>query len=380
MRIAINTRLLLPHKLDGIGWFTAETVRRIVINHPEHDFFFFFDRKPAEQFIFASNVHPVVLFPQARHPLLWYLFFEWSIPHVLKKYKIDLFLSTDGWLSLRAKVPTLTVIHDLNFEHASDYLRPSHQRYMKHFFPLFARRADRIATVSQFSKDDIAQLYSVDPNKIDVVFDGSHDYYRPYSETENIKTRQQYCDGKHYFIFVGTISKRKNLTNTLLAFEQFKNSHQSSDMQLLVVGSRYWWGEELAAAFDGMSHKNDVHFVGHVESDALSRMMSASTALLYASLFEGFGIPILEAFYAETAVITSNVTSMPEVAGNAALLVDPLNVTEIASAMAQVSDNPSLRSELIELGRQRRELFSWDRTAELLWKSIMTLKEQKQIQ
>ena len=162
MRIAINTRLLLPHRLDGIGWFTAETVQRMVRNHPEHEFFFLFDRKPDPQFLFAPNVHALKLNPQARHPILWYLFFEWSVTRALKKHKIDLFLSPDGWMSLRTKVPTLTVIHDLNFEHADDYLRPSHQRYMKHFFPLFAQKATRIATVSEFSKEDIAQLYSID--------------------------------------------------------------------------------------------------------------------------------------------------------------------------------------------------------------------------
>ena len=120
MRIAVNTRLLLPGRLDGIGWFSFESLRRIVVDHPEHQFFFLFDRKPAQEFIFADNVTPVVLFPQARHPLLWWLFFEWSVPYALRKYNVDIFVSTDGWMSLRTNIPTLTVMHDLNFEHAND--------------------------------------------------------------------------------------------------------------------------------------------------------------------------------------------------------------------------------------------------------------------
>lgn len=373
MRIAVNTRLLLPHRLDGIGWFTAETLRRIVTAHPEHDFFFLFDRRPDPQFIFASNVHPVVLIPQARHPWLWYMFFEWSIPRALRRIKADLFLSPDGWLSLRTDVPTLTVIHDLNFEHAKDFLRPSHQRYMKHYFPRFAHRADRIATVSEFSKQDIAKLYGVDANKIDVVYDGSHDYYKPFSAAQQQATRDEYAGGSEYFIFVGTISRRKNLTNILLAFDTFADHHPDRGVKLLVVGSRYWWGEELAAAYDGMRHGDDVVFVGHVDSDVLARLMAASLALVYTSLFEGFGIPILEAFYAETAVITSDVTSMPEVAGDAAILVDPLKPDDIASAMSAIVDNKGLREQLIAKGRQRRTLFSWHRTATLLWQSIMKL-------
>ena len=191
MRIAVNTRLLLAHRLDGIGWFTAESLARIVRAHPEHQFFFFFDRTPDPSFLFAPNVQPVVLKPQARHPVLWYLFFEWSVTRALKRYCIDLFLSPDGWISLRTHVPTLTVIHDLNFEHASDFLRPSHQRYMKRYFPRFARKATRIATVSEFSKDDIATTYGVDSKKIDVVYDGSNADYRPLSEEEQIAVRKE---------------------------------------------------------------------------------------------------------------------------------------------------------------------------------------------
>ena len=122
MRIAINTRLLLKGKMDGIGWFTAETASRIVRMHPEHTFYFLFDRKPDPSFLFADNVVPVVLCPQARHPVLWYLFFEWAVPLALKRYKIDLYMSPDGMMPQRPGVPTLTVIHDLNFEHSSDNL------------------------------------------------------------------------------------------------------------------------------------------------------------------------------------------------------------------------------------------------------------------
>jgi hypothetical protein len=143
--------------MDGIGWFTTETMKRIVRSHPEHEFYFFFDRQYDPCFVFGENVHPVVLFPPARHPILWYLFFEHSVKRALKRYKIDLFVSPDGYMSLGTKVPTLTVIHDINFEHSKDNLKPSHQRYMTYFSPQFARYSTRIATVSEFSKQDISK-------------------------------------------------------------------------------------------------------------------------------------------------------------------------------------------------------------------------------
>ncbi len=375
MRIGINTRLLLAGKLDGIGWFTAETLKRIVLAHPEHEFYFFFDRKPDPRFIFSTNVHSVVLCPQARHPILWYIFFQWSIPKALKRYKIDLFLSPDGYMSLDTKVPTLTVIHDLNFEHSPDNLKPSHQRYMTYFSPQFARYSTRIATVSEYSKQDIADTYHIEPEKIDVVYDGAHEGYRPLSPTEQQRTREKYAGGNPYFIFISTIIKRKNLATLLTAFDQFKQN-DCKGTKLLVVGHKVWWKDELAKAYEQMVHKEDVVFLGRAEPDTLACLLGGATALVYPSFYEGFGIPILEAFEAEVPVITSNCTSMPEVAGDAALLINPTNVNALTNALTQIVSNPALCEQLIAKGRIQRTHFSWDITANLLWQSMTKTIEQ----
>ena len=370
MRIAVNTRLLLHDRLDGIGWFTAETARRMVLAHPEHEFFFFFDRKPHPEFLFADNVTPVVLCPQARHPVLWYLYFEWSTQIALKRYKIDLYLSPDGMMPLHPKVPTLNVIHDLNFEHASGNLKASHQRYMSHYFPLFARNATRLATVSSYSKKDIAETYGIPAEKIDVVYDGAHSNYRPHSDDEKEAIRQRFTDGHPFVIFISTILKRKNLANLLLAFDKVKEDKSNEDLKLVVVGSRVWWQDELESAWNGMKHQSDVIFPGRVEPNDLSALLSAAEMLVYPSYFEGFGIPILEAMYAETAVIASRTTSMPEVGGDAVLYIDPSDKDDIAHAISRLRDK-TLQQEFIEKGRLQRQKFSWEITANLLWDSMM---------
>lgn len=375
MRIGVNTRLLLSGKMDGIGWFANETLKRLVLNHPEHDFYFFFDRKYDPCFVFGSNVHPVVLCPQARHPVLWYLFFQISIKRALKRYNIDLFLSPDGYLPLGTDVPTLTVIHDINFEHSKDFLKPSHQRYMTYFFPQFARYSTRIATVSEFSKQDISTVYNIQPEKIDVVYDGAHEGYRALPPSTQQAALEKYTDGKRYFIFISTILKRKNLATLLTAFDRFREQ-DAEGMKLVVVGHRVWWQDELKRAFDAMSHKDDVLFIGRAEPDELALLLASATALVYPSLFEGFGIPILEAFHAEVPVITSNTTSMPEVAGDAALLVEPTDVDQLKAALQRVAVDAGLCAELVERGRKRRELFSWDITASRLWDSMMTTFEE----
>lgn len=375
MRIGVNTRLLLSGKMDGIGWFTAETLRRIVLAHPEHDFFFFFDRTPDPTFIFSSNVHPIILCPQARHPILWYIFFQQSIPRALKRHKIDLFLSPDGYMSLNTKVPTLTVIHDLNFEHSPDNLKPSHQRYMTYFSPQFARYSTRIATVSEYSKQDIVNTYHIEADKIDVVYDGAHEGYHPLSPSEQRLTREQYAGGNRYFIFISTIIKRKNLATLLTAFDQFKqDDHEGT--KLLVVGHRVWWKDELAKAYEQMSHKEDVVFLGRTEPEELIRLLGSAISLVYPSLYEGFGIPIIEAFQAEIPVITSDCTSMPEVAGDAAILIEPTDTDAMSNALTRVANDSNLRNQLISEGRSRRTLFSWDKTATLLWESMAKTYEQ----
>lgn len=369
MKIAVNTRLLLKNRLEGIGIFTLETLARITQAHPEHQFYFLFDREYDDSFVFCENVTPVVAHPQARHPYLWYLFFEYGIPLKLKKIKPDLFLSTDGWIPTRLNIPTVNVIHDLNFLHHPEFVPPVVRRYYDRFFPKFARNATRLATVSQFSRDDIHQSYQVPMENIDVVYNGANTAYKPYTEEQQASVKQQYTDGHDYFLFVGLIHKRKNLDNVFRAFDLFKE-RTNSPMKLVVVGDKKWWAGEIEDTYLAMRHREDVVMLGRRQIDELNALTAAATAMVYASLFEGFGQPIVDAFNAHTAVVTSNISSMPEIAGDAALLVNPYNVEEIANAMGQLYQNPQLRNTLIEKGIARKGLYTWDRTAELLWQTI----------
>ncbi len=369
MKIAVNTRLLLKEKLEGIGWFTYETLKRIVTAHPEHTFYFIFDRDYSEEFVFAENVQPVITFPPARHPYLWYLYFEHAIPYVLRKLQPDLFLSPDGALSLRTDIPQISVIHDINFVHNKEYLKPVVYKYYNKYFPLFAQKATRIATVSNFSKQDICHHFHIPEEKIDVVYNGSNPVFLPLNAEAKREARVRYAYGYDYFLFVSAIHKRKNLANILRAFELFKEK-TSSDYRFIVVGERAGEQGDIDDVLKNMKHKDDVRFLGHLKMNELAQVMGAAQCLVYASLFEGFGIPIVEAFQAETAVITSNVTSMPEIAGDAAWIVNPLSVEEIAEAMRQAATDEALRQKYIAQARIQRTRFSWELSAEKLWNCI----------
>jgi glycosyltransferase involved in cell wall biosynthesis len=272
-------------------------------------------------------------------------------------------------LSTRTNVKSLAVIHDLNFEHYPKDLPFSVRKYYRHFFPRFASKAARIATVSQFSKEDIIHQYHVSREKIDVVYDGSNELYSPLSGAEIQEVRNKYTHGAPYFVFIGSLHPRKNLSNLFHAFNDFKKQ-QPSDIKLVIVGEKKWWTKEIRRAYNNLDHPEDVIFCGRQKLAELRNILGASLALTYVSYFEGFGIPIVEAFRCNVPVITSNVTSMPEVAGDAALLVDPFSPSAIAEAMRKISMDSSLRNELIRRGSIRCNEFTWQKTAERLWTSI----------
>lgn len=364
----------MQNKLEGIGWFTYETFKRIVRAHPEHTFWFVFDRGPVDDFRFSDNVKTLILHPPARHPFLWWFRYEILFPFVIKYCKADLFVSPDGWMTLGTKVKCVQVLHDLNFEHKPKDLPFFTRWYYRYFFKRYALKARRIATVSNYSKQDIVKTYQIPAAKIDVAHNGCNEYYSPTTEEEKDQTRDRYTGNSPYFLYVGALIPRKNIIRMYEAFDRFKAQDQLHT-KLVMVGSTRWATSEIKQALENMKYRQDVIFLGRRQTKELRQLYSAARALLFVPCFEGFGIPILEAFYCETAVITSNITSMPEVAGDAALLTDPYSVASIAQAMIQISTNEQLRAELISKGKKQRELFSWNKTAEKLWDCMMKAVE-----
>jgi glycosyltransferase involved in cell wall biosynthesis len=369
MRIVVNTRFLIKDRLEGIGWFTFETFKRITASHPEHEFVFLFDRPYSEEFIFSKNITPVVLFPPARHPLLWTIWFEWSVRRFLKKTKPDVFISADGFLSLRAKTTSVAVIHDINFEHRPYDLPILARAYYRYFFPKFARKATRIITVSDFSKKDICQTYHISGSLIDVVYNGANPIYTPLTEDKINETRVQYTHGSKYFIFIGSLHPRKNIVGLLKAFDAFKTK-TGLEHKLVIVGERMFDSGHYQIVFNSLKYKKEVVFTGRLLPEDLHLLLGSADALVFVPFYEGFGIPVIEAFNCDIPVVASNVTSIPEIAGEAAILVDPNFIENITEGMEKIVMNDFLRKDLILKAREQRQKFSWDKTAQNLWDSI----------
>ena len=370
MRVGVNSRLLLKDKLEGIGYFTLKNLERLTRNHPDCEFVLFFDRPYDRDFVFAKNVKPIVIPLPTRHPMLWHIYFEILLPIYIRLYKIDVLFSPEGYVPTRVKSPMLCTIHDINFEHDKTYIgNRVYQRYMEYFTPRFAKSANAVLTVSEFSKQDIATTYQIDENKIFNVESSANEDYITYSKEENERTRERYSNSCPYFYFVGSLQKRKNLTNLFRAFDLFKDKTQSN-VKLLIVGSKKWWKGEIEDTFNAMRFRNEVVFTGRLPLEEVNRIASASIGLVFVSFFEGFGVPPLEAYRSSTAVITSNTSSMPEIAGEGALYANPYDVESICEAMIRLYSNPLLREELIRKGQEQAKKYSWDKTAELVWNAI----------
>ncbi|MFZ5940593.1 MAG: glycosyltransferase family 4 protein [Bacteroidota bacterium] len=375
MKIAVNTRLMIPGRLDGIGWFTYETLRRITSSHPEHQFYFIFDRKFSKELVFSENVTPVIVHPPTRHPLLWMIWFEISVPSVLRRLGADIFLSTDGFLSMTSKVPQVGVIHDINFHHRPEDLPFFNRRYYRYYFPRFARKAARLATVSEYSRRDIINHYDIAEEKIDLVYNGANEMYEPIPELQKEKVRKKYADGAPYFIFVGNLHPRKNVRNLLRAFQLFREENKG-DFKLIIVGEKFFFTRPIEDQLESMPYRKDVIFTGRLSSEELKDLLGAAFALTFVPFFEGFGIPLIEAMRSEIPVITSNVTSLPEIAGDAALYVNPESPGSIRDAMVRLVKEPGLREDLVLKGRARRKLYSWDNTAQALWSTVEKVLQQ----
>lgn len=370
MKIAVNTRLLIKDKMDGIGLFTFEMLNIITKQHPEISFYFIFDRKPSADFIFGDNVQPVVLWPKTRHIYLFPFWYQIILKKALRRLNPDVFVATDGMFPLRSNINTLAVIHDLNFEHYPETLPKNVLNYYLKYFPQFAKKATRIATVSEFSKNDIVNTYHIKEDKIDVVYNGANSKFQPISFEEKLKVKTTYTQQQNYFLFVGTLHPRKNILRLLMAFNQFKKVTKSK-MKLVLAGKKMWWTTEINAFFEQMEVKSDVVFTGRLSEQELIKITAAAYAITYVPIFEGFGIPLVEAMQCGVPVITSNVTSMPEVVEDAGLLVNPFSEEEITQAMIRLAADENLRKELMLKSIQQATKFSWEKSAQLLMDAIM---------
>jgi glycosyltransferase involved in cell wall biosynthesis len=302
------------------------------------------------------------------------LWFEWAVARALKKYQADIFLSLDGFLSLRTDVPTVMVVHDIAHTHYREHTPFLVYHYYAYFVPKFIQKAAQVVTVSHFVKKDILQNFVLQREPI-VCFNAGREVFKALNQAEIEMIQATYSNKKPYFLYVGAVHPRKNVDRLITAFDMFK-TNTGSDFKLLIGGRVAWQADSVQKAYQSAQFQEDILFLGFVEDNILPKIVASAYALVYVSLSEGFGIPLVEAMNCDVPVITSDTTSMPEVAGDAAILVNPTNIEAIADAMKQLVDNQLLRNRLIEKGRLQRTKFDWNVSSEKLYQAIFGIRKE----
>jgi glycosyltransferase involved in cell wall biosynthesis len=291
---------------------------------------------------------------------------EFIIPFFYKKHKPDLVIAPDGIISLNTSAKQLGIIHDIHFVRYPSFIKFSNRVYYTFFFKRFCKKATAIATVSQFCKNDIAMAFSINKEKISVVYNGINTNLQPLSIEQKRVTKDKWTSGKNYFFYIGGLHPRKNLVRLLQAFDLFKSS-TNSDMKLVIAGGVLWDGDEITEQHKKCIFKKDILFTGRLSEDELNLLFGSSYALTLVSIFEGFGIPLVEAMELQIPILTSNVTAMPEVVGNAAYLVNPFDINDISKGMKFIVEDSDFYSELIKRGNEQKKKFSWYNSSKSLW-------------
>ena len=375
MVIAVNTRFLPDDYPDEYRCFIYETFKRIIGNNPEHEFIFISDRKYIHPLIAGTNVKQVITGPPTRYPLLLKFWFDIKIPAFLKKYKADVFISCDGICSLSTKVPQCLVLHDLAFLQQSSFIKKSYLNFYKKYTPKFLSKAKSIATVSEFSKQIIVSQYNTDVSAIDVVFSGSNEKFQPIDDEEKPTVKNQYSEGKEYFMYTGAIHPTNNLLNLLKAFSVFKKRQQTS-MKLLLAGKLALTYQSFKENLKSYKYRNDVVVIQDVEGKELIKITGAAYGLINPSSYQGFTSSVLQAMRCDVPVITAAGSSMQKITNGAVLYVDANNHKDIAEKMMVLYKDESPRKKLIEKGRSIAGEYNWNRTADLLWQCILKACKQ----
>ncbi|MBN1660589.1 MAG: glycosyltransferase family 4 protein [Anaerolineae bacterium] len=284
----------------------------------------------------------------------------------------SLFHATEHLLMPLRDVPTVLTVHDMIFK-----LFPEHQKRLNYWYlnatmPLYCRRASAVVTVTEASKRDIVAHYRLPPEKVGVIYEAASPEFRPAPAQAAEVARRRYGLPDDYLIHVGTIEPRKNLSRLVLALDRL--AREGLRVPLVVVGARGWLYDDFFRQLETLDVRDDVYFPGHVPGPDLPLLYNAARASVTPSVYEGFGLPVLEAMACGIPVVASHTSSLPEIGGDAALYFDPYDVDAIAAAVRQVWSDPDLRTALCARGLAQAARFSWDRAAQetmALYENVM---------
>lgn len=357
MRIAFDAKRAYQNT-TGLGNYSRVLLDRLAMDYPEHEYF---AMAPKRTSLYTPPKNIQTVTPQGLDKIFKSGWRSSGVKKDLQRLNIDLYhgLSHEIPIGIQdINIKSVVTIHDLVFEHYPAHFKPVDVMIYRKKFRYACAHADKVIAVSEQTKKDIIELYGIPADKIDVCYMAANEQFeQQHSAEEKERVRKKYHLPEQYFLTVGSVIERKNLLNVCKALQQLKGT---LDIPLVVIGSMdggyagkvraYVREQNLEQDIIFMVDRTETSDEDFTSSKDLPAIYQSATAMIYPSVYEGFGIPVLEALWSRTPVITSNISCLPEAGGDAAYYVDPMSVDEIANAMQQVADDETLRASMKEKG------------------------------
>jgi len=360
MRIGINA-LVVGEKKTGIAYYTIELLKEL-IKYSECTFFIFVQNKDYFDCISKYTNVKFIEMPISKKGILSRLYAEQiKIPKFSDELSLDLIHSTAFTIPVWAKCKNIVTVHDMVYKVYPETLNKNRKWYYNFFFDMCIRKADSTICVSENTRYDVLKYLKVDPKITHTILEGvDAEKFNISNQTTSIIKRFDMLElPDKYILFVGSIEPRKNLITLI---EAYKDLVELIEHKLVIVGAKGWKSSDLYEAINKFNLINKVIFTGYIEDELMPMIYSKADIFVFPSLYEGFGLPLLEAMACETPVITSNQSCLPEIVGDAAITVNPIKTKDLSSSIQLLLENKALTEELINKGRDRVRVLNW-RTA-----------------
>ncbi|MDD5341329.1 MAG: glycosyltransferase family 1 protein [Patescibacteria group bacterium] len=363
MRIGIDCRRILDinhGENAGVGHYVYYLIKNLLKIDKENEYYLFlYDHKIKVNEFQQENVK-IIYFPGLENiGKIPFFYRHWFLPHVLKLYKLDVYHNPANIIPLCYFRKSVITIHDLAIYKNADWF-PDHQYFTKSVtIPFSIRKAKKIIAVSESTKNDLIKFFKVKPGKIEVIYEGVEDFNQLVIDETKIKPELKVA--KPYFLYLGTLEPRKNLVRLIEAFNEFQK--ENKDFKLILAGKTGWKYEPIFETISRLKLQNKVISVGYINKEEKIYLLRNSFAFVFPSLYEGFGLPILEAMNLGVPIVTSNIASIPELVIDNAVLADPYSVGSIRDALFRITKDNQLREKLTKKGRGIAQNFTWENCA-----------------
>jgi len=369
MRIGIDARTILDPKGRegaGVGHYCYHLIENLLELDSENEYFLYFDSRIKDTSSFDRGNVTVRRFPFIQYGrFMPVAYSHFLVSAFLNKDKLDLFHSPTGAVPLSYRRPTMVTVHDLAVYHQKNWYSKNEELNTKLVVPRTIRQASKVITGSEFIKQDVVTRFGVSDDKVEAIHNGVDPLLKDEValEKNNEVVRKKFGIDGRFVLYVGSLLPRKNVRGLVAAFDKLTKDEAMAGLKLVLAGREGWNYKKILTEVSSRGLNDRVVFTGYVSPEDKYSLLSMADVFVFPSYYEGFGLSVLEAMYFETPVITSSISSLPEIVGDAGVLIDPYNTTQIADAMDSLLSDEAKRNELVAKGKERVRQFSWENTA-----------------